>query len=375
MSDDTVARLERAAADLDDARAAVERRGEDDLERVREAYDCAADLLEQYRGKATGSGGEEFKAFMRFKKSFTELVEGLDDDLPHRDAFESAADVIDRRRLSESHFDRAESAIGPAEDAAAVLERREDAHEAYHEARRAALARRSTIDDEIADRERLQELGSVDLDASVAPLREPIEAYDEAVTDAFRTVRSEWSARAVLDLADTAADYPLGSIQSPPDELLEYVRSHDAGTEPIPQLLEYAGYSRSKLNHYVDDAAALKRHVATEQTYLERLDGSSLTIGWPPPAAERLQYRCRELTSIVSRFADDEVVAPLRTVEDRSRDETEYRRLRTVAQAREQLTDEQRRRLQSGEVERELADLREERERIETALEEYGPLG
>jgi len=260
------------------------------------------------------------------------------------------------------------------EDAAAVLERRETARDAYHEARRAAIARRSSIDDEIADRERLQELGAVDLDASVAPLRDPIEAYDEAVTDAFRAFRSEASAREVLDLAEAAADYPLGAVPSPPDHLLDYAHSHEAGAEPIPQLLEYAGYSRSKLNHYVDDAAALKRNVATERTYLERLDGASLTVGWPPPSAERLQYRCRELTAIVSRFADDEVVGLLRTVEDRGRDEAEYRRLRTVAQAREQLTDEQRRRLQSGAVERELADLREDRERIEAALEKYDPL-
>ncbi len=374
MSDDAVDRLERADDDLADARGAVQRRGEADLERVSEAYESASSLLAEYRGKATGSGGEEFKAFMRFKKRFTDLVEGLDDDLPHRDAFESAADVIDRRRLSESHFDSAESALEPAADAAAVLDRRADARGAYHEARRAVLKRRSEVDDEIADLERLQELGSVDLDASVAPLRDPIAAYDDAVTDAFREFRSEASAREVLELAATAADYPLGSLPSPPDELLSYVRSHDAGTEPIPQLLEYAGYSRSKLNHYVDDAAALKRRVATERTYLERLDGSSLTVGWPPPSAERLRYRCRELVSIVTRFADDDVVGLLRTVEDLSRDDEEYRRLRTVAQAREQLTENQRERLQSGAVKRDLAELREERERIAAALEEHGPL-
>lgn len=374
MSDDRVARLEAAASDLADARAAVEERGEADLQRVREAYDSATDLLSQYRGKATGSGGEEFKAFMRFKKRFTGLVEDLDDDLPHRDAFESASDTIDRRRLSESHFDRARAALEPAEAAVEVLERREAARDEYREARRALLRRRSEIDDEIEDAERLLELGAADLDADVSPLRDPIAAYDEAVTDAFREFRSEASAHEVLELAETAADYPLGAMPAPPEELLSYVREYDTGAESIPQLLRYADYSRSKLGHYVDDPAALKRHVATERTYLERLDGSSLTVDWPPPTAEALRYRCRELTSLVARFADESVVDRLRTVEDRTRAEDEYRRLRTVAQAREQLTDDQRERLKSGAVEETLSDLRAERERIAAALDERDPL-
>jgi len=371
---EVVERLERAAADLADARAAVEQRGEDDCRRVREAYDDATDLLEEYRGKATGSGGEEFQAFMRFKKRFTDLVEGLDDDLPHRGAFEEARDVIDRRRLSESHFDRAREALSPAEAAVDVLRRRAEAREACREARRDARARLSELDDEIADAERLQELGAVDLDASVEWLRDPIEAYDEAVREAFREFRTGASARELLDLAETAADYPLGAVDPPPEELLAYVRRADAGTETVPTLLEYADYSRSKLAHYVDEPAALKRNVATERTYLERLDGSALTIGWPPPSAERLRYRCGELTSLVSRFADEDVVDRLRTVADRTRQEERYERLRTVAQARQELTDEQRRRLQSGAVADRLDRLRAQRAAVEAALEEHDPL-
>jgi len=373
VTDDPTDRLERAAEELESARAAVEDRGETDLRRIEDAYRDATSLLEKYRSKATGSGGEEFKAFVRFKKQFTDLVEDLDDDLPYRDAFESASDTIDRRRLSESHFDRARSALDPAADAVAVLERRTEAREAYSEARSDLLARRSAVDDEIAEAERLQKLGSVDLDASVEPLRDPIETYNDAVVEAFRTVRSDSSAREVLALAETASDYPLGAMDSPPEELLSYVRTHDAGTESIPQLLRYADYSRSKLGHYVDEPTALKRHVATERTYLERLDGSSLTVDWPPPSAETLRYRCRELVSLVDRFADESVVDHLRTVEDWTRDGDEYRRLRTVAEAREQLTDEQRRRLQSGAVEQNLSALRDERERIEGALERYDP--
>jgi len=371
---DVVERLETAAAELESARSAVAERGEDELRRVQDAYDDAAGLLEEYRGKATGSGGEEFQAFMRFKKRFTELVEGLDDDLPHRGAFEEASDVIDRRRLSESHFDRAREALGPAARAVEVLQRRADAREEYREARRAARGRLSELDDEIADAERLQELGEVDLGASVEWLRDPIEAYDEAVTEAFREFRTDASARDLLALAETAADYPLGDVDPPPADLLAYVRRAEAGAETVPTLLEYADYSRSKLSHYVEEPAALKRQVATERTYLERLDGAALTVGWPPPSAETLRYRCGELVSLVTRFADGSVVDRLRTVEDRTRDEERYERLRTVAQARQELTDEQRRRLQSGAVAERLDALREERAAIEAALDDHESL-
>lgn len=374
MTADVVERLETAAAELESARSAVAERGEDELRRVQDAYDDAAGLLEEYRGKATGSGGEEFQAFMRFKKRFTELVEGLDDDLPHRGAFEEASDVIDRRRLSESHFDRAREALGPAARAVEVLQRRADAREEYREARRAARGRLSELDDEIADAERLQELGEVDLGASVEWLRDPIEAYDEAVTEAFREFRTDASARDLLALAETAADYPLGDVDPPPADLLAYVRRAEAGAETVPTLLEYADYSRSKLSHYVEEPAALKRQVATERTYLERLDGAALTVGWPPPSAETLRYRCGELVSLVTRFADGSVVDRLRTVEDRTRDEERYERLRTVAQARQELTDEQRRRLQSGAVAERLDALREERAAIEAALDDHESL-
>jgi hypothetical protein len=374
VSDDVVDRLETAATELEAARAAVAERGESELRRVRDAHDDATALLEEYRGKATGSGGEEFQAFMRFKKRFTELVEDLDDDLPHRDAFEEASDVIDRRRLSESHFDRAREALGPAERAVEVLQRRADARAEYREARRAARGRLSELGNEIGDAERLQELGAVDLDASVEWLRDPIEAYNDAVTEAFREFRTEASARELLALAETAADYPLGDVDPPPADLLAYVRRAEAGAETVPTLLTYADYSRSKLSHYVDEPAALKRQVATERTYLERLDGTALTVGWPPPSAETLRYRCDELVSLVTRFAEESVVDRLRTVEDRTRDTERYERLRTVAQARQELTDEQRRRLQSGAVAERLAALREEQAAIEAALAEHDSL-
>jgi len=366
---DVVDDLEAAAAELEAAEAAVEDRGEARLERIRDAYDDATDLLDRYVDTATGSGGENFRAYVQFQEEFATFVEKLDDDLPHREAFETALDVVDKRRLTESDFENARDALAPAREAAAVLERRADALEAYREARREAGKRRSELEDAVAERERLLELGEADLDAPVEDLRGPIEAYNDAVLDAFESFRNATPARAVLEFADTADEFPLVDVPTPPDELHDYVHEQDAGEEPIPQLLEYAEYSRSKLGHFVDDPDELKRRVATHQTYLGRLNGSSLTVEWPPGQADALRIQCEELISVISRFAPEDVVAKLRDVRALTRETDRYGRLRNAAVAIDELGPDERERLRSGAVETELESLRTELSTVEDALE------
>jgi hypothetical protein len=173
----------------------------------------------------------------------------------------------------------------------------------------------------------------------------------------------------VFAFLDATTAYPLVAFQAPPADLREYVRNREAGTEPVPQLLEYAEYSRSKLDHYVANADALKRAVATQQTYLRRLDAEPLTVGWPPPGADELRFRCRELTAVVNRFAPD-VVEDLRAVARLPR-ETDYERLRESAVAEAELTAEERDRLRSGSVSEELDAAVAERERLQSTLAEY----
>jgi len=366
---DVVDDLEAAADELETAEAAVEERGEARLERIRDAYEEALGLLDQYEDTATGSGGENFRAYVEFQEEFATFVENLGDGLPHREAFEAALETVDKRRLTESDFEDAREALAPAREAAAVLNRRESARDAYREARRAAEKRRSELESEIADRERLLELGDADLDAPVEELRGPIENYNDAVRDAFGTFRETSPARELLEFASTAQRYPLVDVPRPPDELRGYVHEKDAGEEPIPQLLEYAEYSRSKLGHYVDDPDELKRRVATHRTYLRRLDGSALTIEWPPAGADALRRRCDELISLVGRFATEDVVAKLRGVRGLTREADRYESLRTAAVAIEELGPDERERLRSGAVEAELDARLTELESIEAALE------
>ncbi|WP_248895887.1 DUF7118 family protein [Haloplanus halobius] len=366
---DDAAALRTARERLESARAAVEDHGEERLQAVATAYREATDLLERYEERATGTG--DFAAFVEFQEQFVELVDGLDDDLPARNAFEEANDILDQRRLSESDFDRARDALDPAADLVSLLDDREAAVERYEAAKRDARRRLQELDERIETLERLQRLGEADLDAPVERLREPIEAYNEAVEESWTTFKGEASAREVFRVVDASEAYPLAAFRPPPSALREYVESKPAGEEPIPTLLEYADYSDSKRSHYVDDPTALRTRVATHRTYLERLDAEPLIVSWPPPEAGTLRHRAAELVSVVARFAPDSVVSRARTLRTLP-DRVDYGRLRETALARDELMADERDRLERGAVEEELTAARDERERLQAALEDIG---
>jgi len=369
---DHAERLRAARDELASARAAVDEHGETRLAAVRDAYREATDLLDRYEGRATGTG--DFRAFVEFQEAFVELVEGLPDDLPARAAFEETNDLLDQRRLGEDDFERARELLEPAAERATLLAERTTAEERYETARREARKRLREVSDRIDRLEHLQRLGEADLDAPVERLRDPIETYDEAVREGWEGFRREASAREVFRVVEASQAYPLVALPRPPSELREYVESRPAGEESIPTLLEYADYSVSKLSHYVDDPGELRTRVATGRTYLERLDAEPLTVSWPPPSADRLRYRASELVSVVARFAAEDVTAKARRLR-RLPDEVAYERLRETALARDELDERERERLARGDVEAELAALRDERERIEAALAATGDHG
>lgn len=342
--------------------------GEETVDEVATAYRDATKLLDDYVDRATGTGKENFQAYIELEGKFDGLVSSLSDDLVAYEAFEDSLEAIDKRRLSESDFERAREALEPAAEYADLLEERESAREEVAEARKAANKRSRALDDEIAERERLLELATADLDAPVERLREPIEHYNEAIREAVQEYRLAASAREVFDLLERSAWYPFVNYEQPPDDLLEYVRENPAGEYTIPELLEYADYSRSKLSHYVDSAYELKRNVATQQTYLDGIDAEPLTVDWPPESAGTLRRRVREYRPFVARVADEDVVASLREVRLLTTD-SDYDRLQTAAQAVARLDPAERERLTDGRVADELEALRAERERLEAALE------
>lgn len=366
---DAEALAQRLRAAREECRAAeteVSEVGAQTLRDLRDALRGLTGLLDQYEDSATGSG--DFESYMKCRMEVQEYVEGLDEDLPERDRFEDIAERFDARRLSQSDFEWARGHLEPVEALVGRLEARDAAEERRSDARRAVMDRLDTVQARLAELRDIQQLGEADLDAPVEEIRDPIQRYNEAVATAFETVRQEWPARRLLELVQTTTAYPLVDLRQPPTDLVEYVNTHEAGSESVRQLLEYADYSRSKLDHYVEDPMALKRHVATHRTYLTRLDAEPLQIEWPPQAAEALRFRTRELVAVVDRFAPEDTVAALHEVRAATR-RGDFGRLRDTARARVELDEEERERLRSGAVETERDRLAESRDTLEAVLE------
>ena len=363
-----VAELEECEQRLERANERVDEFGEEKLGRLADVYHEFVGVLERYEERVTDDGGD-IQTNIEFQSQIAEVNKHISDDLLLSETFEECDEYLQQKWFSESDFEHVYEQLEPVADLVGRLEERDAALEVSRDARRDIRYRVRDIDKEITQLERLSRLGNADLDAPTDRLREPIEAHNDAVTEAFAAFRDESSAREVLKFVAAMDDYPLVSFEQPPEELLRYVTEREPGTETIGTLTGYADYSRSKLDHYVDDPTALKHTIGGKQTYLERLGAEPLRIGWPPPSATRLEFRCKELTAAVNRFAPG-IVEQLRGVAALPR-ETEYTRLRDSAQARAELTAGERERIASEDIEGQFDQLHEERERLQDALDEY----
>ena len=369
-ADSPIAELEAAVSELRSVESEIEDAGGEQVRRLADAYGQFDDLLSRYREPASGSGRETFQRYVEFEGKLGDFVEELPEDLPHREAFEAAEELLDRRRLEEQDFDRAREEIELVREVAVLLDEREAARRRCRAARHAVEARVREIDEEIDEREAILAYEDVDVDAPVETIREPIEAYDSAVDDAFRAFKSDASARAMVDFVEATEAYPLVDFPPVPAELGRFLRERPAGEEPVTRLLEWADYTRSKLSHYVSDPASFRATVAGNKTYLSRLDAEPLHVSWPPPPAESLRFRTRELVAVVERFAPESTVEWLHAVRRLTR-RSDYEELRRAAVATEELTDADRRRLRDGSIHDEVESLRAERERLVDALAEH----
>lgn len=361
--------LERAKEARERASERVAEIGEAELQRLADAYRDLQSLFDTYEEEATGDG--DFQVFIEFQEEMAKFIERLDEGVRHYERFEEVDEMMQQRRLTESDFANARDTLAPVENDVARLEERTATANRFDELTTRAHRRRRELEERIGELDRLLELDDADLDAPVERLREPIEAYNDAVSEAFREFKRDASAREVLSFVATTTAFPLVDYREPPDDLRSYVETHEPGTESVTKLLEYADYSTSKLGHYVDDPDLLRRRIGTHQTYLRRLDATPLTVGWPPPSATRLEWELRERIQVVGRFAPEEIVAQLRDLRALP-DEVDYERLHRSAVAREQLTDDQRRRLADGAVKREREQAATARDQLQETLAELG---
>jgi hypothetical protein len=163
----------------------------------------------------------------------------------------------------------------------------------------------------------------------------------------------------------------------------------------LAELVEYADYSPSKLEHYVDDPGALRTSVAVHQTYLDRLDAAAFCVGWPPAEAATLRARLDEVAPFVRRLesaltdddsgddessnaatddagdaADATAIEAARRRLARFTRRDNYERLREVAVAEAELTDDEYDRVANGAVDDDLAAVTDAISEIEAALDE-----
>jgi hypothetical protein len=347
--------------------ARVTERGENRMEQLTDAYRGAERLLERYEERATDY--DDFAGFVEFQDAFVEFVEGLDPDLPEREAFEEADQVFQKSRLTTDDFDAAREMLEPARSAATLLDRHREAHKRFGELRHRAHQRADELDDRCEELEQLLALGATNLDVPVAELREIIEAYNESVKTTFTTLRRERSARELLTLVDEAAARPFVDFRAPPTQLLEYVQEREVGEEPVTRLLEYADYSNKKLGHYIEKPHKLQQYVATNQRYLSRLDGEPITFAWPPRPASEVEFRAKEYQRALGGFAPEETVARLREVRDAARNAERYGDLREAAHVIDRLSEDERDQLESGSLSTALAETRSARDHLQEALE------
>ncbi|AZQ15222.1 hypothetical protein [Halorubrum sp. PV6] len=333
---DELARIEARIAEI----------GRDRIEAAADTYRQAHRVLDQYEDDAVGTG--DFGSYVQFRGEFGEAVD-VDDDALAADAFAAADEAVDKRRLSEADFAAAREALEPAGEYVDLLTDRDDALDEYRAARKKAREARKGLDARLEELREVAEMADADLDADVEAVRAPVESYNDAIREEFADFYQSASARDVFAFLDRADGTPFVDADVPPTDLREYVDEYEAGEEPLPTLLEYADYSNSKLEHYVDDPGALRTAVAVHRTYVERLDAEPLTLDWPPAAGDELAYEIDELIPLVSRVAGDETVATLRSVRELARDEA-YARRRRAAVVRDGLDEPELDLIRTGEI-------------------------
>jgi hypothetical protein len=368
---DLIENLEQCFEDLDEAQQRVEEFGEEDLQELADAYEDFVAVLERYEEDVTGDAAD-VETNIEFQSQLDKAISSISDDMLLSETFEECDDYLQQKWFNTADFEHVYEQLDPVADLAQRLYDRDDAREAYRDARHDVQHRLRQLNERISELEDIASLSDADLDAPTERLRNPIETYNEAVTEAFQEFRRDAPAREVIEYVESMAQFPLVPFESPPSDTAEYLLDAEAGSEPLPTVLEYAGYSRSKLDHYVDDPGALKRAVDRHRAYLDRLDADPLRVEWPPAPADGLRFRCRELTSAVNRL-DHSPIEELRAVAALPR-EPDYERLRNSALVEQELNDEQREQLAAGEIQAELSEKRTERDRLETALEDFPDL-
>ncbi len=352
---DDVERLEDALDRVEEAGAEPLRRAAD----LKSRFDAA---VREYRDSATGRG--DFGSYVEFRSIATAVEEAVEEDEVYgEDSFLQAAERFDRRTIREKHFERAERDLENVEDAVAALEEaerlRDEADGERHRLRRRIDELEEERDELRGRLERAREHDDVD----ASELVELVGEYDRRVKEEFEGFRERASAADVVRVGARAGELPL--VEDQAVDVDDARRVEDvAGDRSAEEVLEMTGYSRSKLEHYVDDAVEFRR--AVPRSFLKSFDGSAFEIGFDEPA-DVVRYEAPELRKVVQEFADEDVVDLLRRIRRLALDDR-YEEMRRAHQAAGDVdVEEVRRRV--DELEDEMEATRQRLEEVESAVE------
>lgn len=356
--------VETTIETLEDAHAEITSVGVETARSTREYYDRFAALVDRYREEATGTG--EFESYVAFQEKMVDLLDRIDPETVYRaEDFEHAIDRFERRIIREKDFRRAERDLSAVRELVETIETAEelqaeleDERGRLESRRRELRSRLRTLEREIQDADRIE-------DVDPSELVSTIEAYNACVEDEFTEFLHSAPAIEVAGLGQKAADLPLVDVAPPDPAAVELLQSMDLGRETVPTLLEYAGYSDSKLAHYVDDPVEFRRTLP--RAWFETLSADDFSVSMDESGAV-MRYKLPELIRIVGEFADEECVGRLRKLHTLA-ETGEYDPMRRAHRVANDLgtTDVETLRERKSATESDLERIEERIERIESA--------
>ncbi|MDX1745070.1 MAG: hypothetical protein R3324_03965, partial [Halobacteriales archaeon] len=282
-------------------------------------------------------------------------------DVTDRTAFEDALSRFDRRIIREKDFRRARSDLTSVKQVSETLSEAEElASQLTNERGRLSSRLRKWRHDRSQVQSRLSDLEAV-TDVDPEPLVAARSSYNDRVREEFDSFAETAPAIDVARVGYKARLVPLADVPPITDEAALSVLE-DAGfaTETVPTVLEYAGYSDSKLSHYVDRPGSFRSQLPV--SWFETIDGEAFTIA-ADATGDDVRHRAPALVKVIDAFATPETIAELRTLRDLAA-RGEYDRMR---RARRLAADDA-----PGDVESarsQLRDLEAVIERAEAAIE------
>lgn len=339
------------------------------IEAVREARDIYHDLqryIDRYREPATGHG--DFESYIEFQSVLAEIEEQLDDDVYGERWFRKAIQRFESRTLREKHFRRAEKDLQEIRELVEAFERAMELEDELRSERGRLRKRRRELQNEIKRLEsRIRDAREAP-DADASRLESLLDKYNKSVEREYGSWLSSAPAIEVVRHAYRASRMPLVEADGVDGRSVEALQESGVGDESVERLLEFAGYSDSKLQHYVDDPRTFRDKLPTAWFRVADAEPYKLSLDMEEGVVERL---VPELVSVVSEFASERTIEVLRQIGDLARN-GRYSEMRQALEARQRTGGEDVESLleEKQSLEREVEDVEEDTQRIEDALDD-----